>query len=109
MLGYGYNQGIPEGVRTAWGCRAIFTRGVTDVLHDRQSVMGERADIDALGVELNANWREWQERAAQEYQDGNLPEDGTVTLIETETMTIKARRAGGYLYVVAYPNAEVSA
>lgn len=108
MLTFGYNQGIPDGVSTAWGCRAIFNGGTVDVLHDRQSVMGERAAIDALGEELNAAWRHWQERATEEYTAGNLPEDGTATLVETETMVIKARRAGGYLYVVAYPRTEVT-
>lgn len=108
MLQWGYSDGIPAGVTTAWGCRAIFRYGNTDVLHDRQSVAGKREDIDAMGVEVKACWKKWQDAAREQYHAGKLGEDDVATLLETDTLVIKARAAGGYLYVVAYPRGEVA-
>lgn len=112
-LTFGYKAGIRDGVKTAWGARAIINQldGSVDLLPDRQSAFGTDEAITALLAKLNGGintaWikrvgellgtREMHTRVAQEF-----------TLYADEEVTVlgNTNASAGYLYVVAYPTVE---
>lgn len=108
MLKWGYNN-LPEGVTAAWGARVIITQlGEVDLLHDRQSVIGDDTAVAALLRRLNEGindtWihrvkdmltgYEMHTRKAQEF---TLYADDEVTVIGN------TNASAGYLYVAAFP------
>lgn len=48
-LGFGYNAGLLDGVKAAYGCRAIVTQdGSVDVVPDRTDTFGDKDRVKAL-------------------------------------------------------------
>lgn len=100
---YGYSNGIPEGVTAAWGCRAIFSDGVVDVVHDRQGYDGPATPRRELADYMWDRVRDvWKWRAKRMHDSGELADEQGHVLYEDERVTVKGRAAGGYLYVCAY-------
>ena len=113
MLGFGYNDGIPEGVHTAWGCRAIVTQaGYVDVVWDRTSCVGPEAERHALVEHLATVDRQWRDDASRLLAERKIDtrKADEVVLFEDSRVIVKGNTNGsaGYLYVCAYfkPNTE---
>lgn len=106
QLQYGYTRGLPPGVTTAWGCRAIITQdGYVDVVWDRTTIVGPRSQ------ELLQHLRDlpdlaWQAEVSRKLTNGSLStrEYHEVTVWRDGRVVIKANpnNSGGYLYVCAY-------
>lgn len=109
-LRFGYNAGLPAGVTTAWGARAIITQqGDVDLLPDRQSVIGEPEAVDALLRALNGGiLATCTGLASRMLRDGVMSTRRAreFLLYADEAVTVKANTnaSHGYLYVVAYPS-----
>lgn len=106
---FGYNQGLPEYVDAAWGCRAIVTQdGDVDVVWDRTSTYGSEDDYKRLAHQLDAQGRgeRWRARASALLASRKIETrvDGEHVLVDDGTVIIKANTngSGGYLYVCAY-------
>jgi hypothetical protein len=105
-LEYGYTKGVPEGVTTAWGARAIVNRDWTvDLVPDRQASTGPRAAelVDHL---QRVGSRDWFAHASEALHPGELHnrERCEATIYEDGVIVMKANTnaSGGYLYVCAY-------
>jgi hypothetical protein len=107
-LQFGYNQGIPEGHETAWGCRAIVTQtGSVDVPWDRADAVGpdkSRRDLlSYLWDHVGESWKaeimrllvegKMQTRAAEEFV---VYDDGMMRVLAN------TNASAGYCYVVAF-------
>jgi hypothetical protein len=106
-LAFGYNQGLPEDVAAAWGCRAIVTQdGGVDVLWDRTSVFGPDDAVDALVNQPGVCGVLWRERAGELLASGRMltGEAGEHQLINDGVLVVKGNTnaSGGHLYVCAY-------
>jgi hypothetical protein len=100
MLTFGYNAGLPDGVRAAWGARFIFP---DDLLHDRTGIFGDEADRKALIEWLNSGVLRDTRDAAR--NAGLRPEeDREVVLYEDDKGKVVANPNGsyGYLYVAGW-------
>jgi hypothetical protein len=114
MLRFGYNDGLPDGVSAAWGCRAIVRSGSSyvDVPHDRADAFGPDDERAALLAHLRdvAGTAPF-DRAGDLLRRGELDTRGDqdVVLYEDDTVLVRAnpRASPGYLYVCAYPKASV--
>lgn len=109
LLRFDYNRGLPAGVQTAWGCRAIVDQnGLFDIVWDRTDAVGPRVEV-LLG-HLNG-MHLWQETARLMLKAGeiNTRADHEVILWQDTWVVIKAnpQRSAGYLYVCAYLVEEV--
>lgn len=70
-LKFGYNEGIPDGVETAWGCRAIVTQGgQVDVVWDRTDAAGPTEERAKLLAYLDEVGFVWQDRASELLRSG---------------------------------------
>lgn len=92
--------------RAVWGARLIWPG---DLLHDRQSVIGDDADLHALTSWLNAGPLNEALRCARLKQDANRnplrrDEDREVTLYEDEKGIVRAnpQSSHGYLYIAGW-------
>lgn len=94
---------MTEGIAVSWRCRAIFGRGVIDLVWDRQAGTGSREGLDALlkwvdKKGLKAMRRLVKERALTNDEDREVRfEDGGYVI------TANPRRSHGYLYLEARP------
>lgn len=103
MLTFGYNQGMPVGVDTAWGARAILSSdGYIDIPPDRQQVVGIRKELLIGYLNDEFNMGHLRQKVKEEVQPWE--EDSTYTLFEDDIVSVKCRAAGGYLYLCAYLN-----
>ena len=105
-LDFGYNAGLPDGVKAAWGARFIFPN---DLLHDRTGIFGDTDDKKALIEWLNSGALRKARDAAPA---GLFPnETREVVLYDDDTGTVVANPNGsyGYLYVAAWLKAAVPA
>jgi hypothetical protein len=108
-LPFGYNQGLPEYVEAAWGCRAIVTQdGDVDVVHDRTSTYGSDDAFRRLAAHLDTMGRDerWKARASALLTSREMDTRvaGEHVLVDDGTVIIKGNTngSGGYLYVCAY-------
>jgi hypothetical protein len=106
-LDFGYNAGLPDDAKSAWGCRLIVTQnGTTDFLADRTDAFGDtRADLFAilerryplprLRADVSAGLKAGRinTRKADEIE---LYEDAEVKVLGN------TNASAGYFYVVAY-------
>jgi hypothetical protein len=112
-LGFGYNQGLPEGVRAAWGARLIVDQdGHTDFLHDRVGSFGEQEDRDAVISFLNSGAMQAARARASELLRSYTMltrHAEEFVLYEDDSGVIVGNTNGsaGYLYVAAYLRAHV--
>ena len=100
MLNFGYNAGLPDGVRAAWGARFIFP---DDLLHDRTGIFGDEAERKALIAWLNGGALRAIRDAAS--NAGLRPnESREVVLYEDDKGKAVANpnASHGYLYVAAW-------
>lgn len=110
-LAFGYSNGVPEGVDTAWGCRALVTQdGDVDVLWDRTDAVGSDGERIKLFAYLNNQVGfVWRDRASELLRSRAMStrEGGEHVLFEDDHVVIKGNTNGsaGYLYVCAYPKA----
>lgn len=109
-LRFGYNAGLPEGVRAAWGCRAIWNgSGLPDIVWDRTDAFGDdearRPLLDYLReIVGDAPWE------AARTMSGLWPDrDYDAVLFEDDEVIVRAntQASGGYLYVCAYRKIDV--
>lgn len=112
-LGFGYNRGLPDGITRAWGARLIVDqRGHTDLVHNRQSWIGEPGETQALQDWLNggaiAKAREAASEKLRSYEISTR-DASEVTLYEDETGKIvgNTNASAGYLYIAAWLKADV--
>jgi hypothetical protein len=108
-LSFGYNQGLPECVEAAWGCRAIITPdGAIDVVPDRTSTYGPEDAYRRLAYQLDTMVRgaRWRARASELLAAGTMDpgRPGEHVLLDDGAVIIKGNTKGsfGYLYVCAY-------
>lgn len=95
--------GLPmENVTTYWGARAIYKPSdkylKIDILHDRQSCLGEKPDRDELVAWLNATGMPWLKTNCKLYSDSRdcvEHRDGKFTIKATPNGSF------GYLYIGA--------
>jgi len=113
-LGFGYNQGLPEGVKAAWGCRAIVNQdGLVDVVYNRQDADGSDEERAALLDYLNTTVKgAWVERARELLRSYEMRtrEAQEFVLFEDDVIVVKGNTnaSAGYLYVCAYRKQGVS-
>lgn len=107
-LAFGYNQGIPDNAKAAWGCRAIWHgTGWPDVVWDRQDADGDPDAkarlLDHLNMAVKDKWREAVE-CDHSVLGLDPARDWEAKVYEDDTVTILANtyRSYGYLYVVAF-------
>jgi hypothetical protein len=117
-LSFGYNQGLPEGVRAAWGCRLIVTQtGGTDFVANRQGFYDGERSADGVAAWINSpvNPAAMGDKPVFGYAlevisellrsyEMNTREAGEFTIYEDERGVIKANTNGsaGYCYVCAW-------
>jgi hypothetical protein len=104
-LTFGYNAGLPEGVRAAWGARFIFP---DDLLHDRTGIFGDEAERKALIEWLNGGVLTAARDAAR--KAGLRPDESReVVLYEDDKGKVVANpnASYGYLYVAGWLKADV--
>lgn len=107
MLRFGYTRGVPEGVETAWGCRAVVTDD--DVVH---MVWGRIGAVGPEAERLVAYLHDlplrggWQDRAMELLRAGVMDPrvDEEFVLYADDAVVIKGntQASAGYLYVCAY-------
>jgi hypothetical protein len=110
---YGYNRGIPEGTRAAWGARCIFPN---DVVHDRTG-FADTGDAEAKR-EL-AEYLRTTVKGTPFMALGELARDYVLVgsrdeehvIYEDDVAIVKAnpQASHGYVYVVAYLKAHAPA
>jgi len=104
-LPFGYNAGLPEGVKAAWGARLIVTQdGSTDFLSDRQGGFGGN---DALYAWLDGGAVTAARAKASELLKAyrmSTRESGEFVLHEDGLGRIVGNTNGsaGYLYIAAW-------
>jgi hypothetical protein len=107
-LSFGYNAGLPEGQRAAWGARLIVTQdGYIDFVHDRQDFFGSDEDKAALREWLRAGaGTSAFEQASALLKAGTMRtrESGEFVLCEDEQGKIvgNTNASAGYLYVAGW-------
>lgn len=106
-LSFGYNRGIPDGIDTAWGCRAILENGYVDIPPDRQCAEGPRKEelMDFLNTHFNMGQLRDQVREQVSPDYPGMPDNyDEYVLFEDKNVIVKAntQRSFGYLYVCAY-------
>lgn len=104
---FGYNDGIPEGVKAAWGARWIIRNGAVDMVYDRQGAVGDQEERAALVAKLNGGILERAFRRADNMlTSGELrpTERQEVVLAHEDGVKVLANPNGshGYLYVCAF-------
>ena len=104
QLKFGYNRGLPAGVTTAWGCRAVVQLGKVDVPFGRESGFGDWEPlVEYISFEKHGLWMVAAERL---FASGELTtaQDREVILFEDDRAVVKAnpQRSHGYLYACAY-------
>lgn len=96
----------PPGTSVAWGARAISDHGALDLLYDRQSAVGSKADKQRLQVALDRLLPLAREEWRSRYQRGEVrsDEERRVVLVNDGEWTVEADTRGscGYVYLVAY-------
>lgn len=113
-LGFGYNAGLPEGVKAAWGCRLIVDMtGYTDYLANRTGRFGEDADLDALFAWIDSGAMESARLEASRLLRASVMHtrrEGHFVLFEDETGVIvgNTNASAGYLYVAAWLKAHAA-
>lgn len=113
MLRFGYNVGLPDGVKAAWGCRAIAdAHGNVDVVWDRVDAFGDDEAKEALLTHLRdvAGTEPFDNASAllKTYAITGR-EAREVVLYEDDTVIVKGNTnaSHGYLYACAYRKADV--
>ena len=104
-LGFGCNRALPESVKTAWGCRAIYHEGrPLDFVWNRQDNFGP--DFDAIKEKLNGGALE----ALSKHVEGQWMSGASNELhtLEHEGLTLAYSPQGscGYLYIAAWLSEE---
>ena len=110
---WGYNTPEAEGSPAVWGARAIWPNRYgppnfpLDILHDRQSMRGEKADRDGLAYILNNGVLEAvQARMAAYVRSGLVRSDtrNEVVLFESNAVKVvgNSNASHGYFYVTAF-------
>lgn len=114
-LSFGCNDGLPEGVRAAWGARLIVDQGgYIDFVHDRQGHFGDDADVDPLIAWVNSGAFETAREKAgvllRSYEMNTRKREEFV-LYEDDLGRIVGNTNGsaGYLYVAAWLHMAVDA
>lgn len=113
-LSFGYNAGLPEDVKAAWGARLIVDQqGYIDFVHDRQDMFGDTADKDALKAFLTEAFPVARERASdllKSYKMSTRDREEFV-LFEDDLGKVvgNTNASAGYLYVCAFLHAHVEA
>lgn len=108
MLRFGYNDGLPKGVRAAWGCRAIVTQdGTVDVPGDRTDAFGPDEARQALLAHLNdAVESKPFDTAAALLKSGEMRtnEAAQFILYASDEVVVKGNTYGscGYPYICAF-------
>jgi hypothetical protein len=101
-LAFGATRSIPKGVTTAWGARLIWPN---DLLHDRQDLVGPKAD-DLKGWLNGGALRLALDKAAELGRGFDLSprDDRTVVLHHDDRGVIvgNPQGSGGYFYVAAW-------
>ena len=112
-LAFGYKQGLPEGTRAAWGCRAIAHQdGHVDVVWDRVDAFGPDEArlplLDYLRVVVEAAPFERASELLSSYEM-KTREEREFVLFEDDTVIVKGNTnaSAGYLYVCAFRKADV--
>jgi hypothetical protein len=103
-LGYGYNAGLPERFRAAWGARAILGLcNSVDLVHNRQDTLGPEDQVSYLLDQLNGSVnKEWTANVADLDIRADRAEEFTVYDKDGLVVKVNALASYGYLYVVAY-------
>jgi hypothetical protein len=103
-LRFGYNAGLPEGIQSAWGCRAILDAGYADIPHDRVDSFGDSAAIvDYLNKNFNKGMMndKVKQLVPPDRPGMDAPE---IVLFDDDKLVVKCstQRSFGYLYICAY-------
>lgn len=101
---WGYNEGIPEGVTTAWGCRAI-AKQAGAVLPDPNYFNGYGPQLVELTQWVKQAWKAWQAEAERLLRIGEMSgfEGQEFVLFQDERGVIKGNTRGtSYVHVCAY-------
>jgi hypothetical protein len=109
QLSFGYNKGVPDGILTAWGCRAVISSdNHIDIVWDRTSVAGPDGDVNLLLECLEAIDRRWQDTASHLLATGQMSarDSREHVLYDDGFLVVKANTnaSSGYLYACAYLN-----
>jgi len=104
LLDWGLKGVLIEQATMAWGCRAIFSGGVIDIVHDRQSFWSKHEDklkSASFFLLINSKIMELAREQAKEIYD----EDAHCLcqrLLGTPRWRCMARASGGYLYMTIF-------
>lgn len=107
-LGFGYNDGLVDGLRAAWGARWIVTQdGGVDFVWDRQDNFGDKGRIDKLLAWLNERALNGARTSASQMLVAralNTREARPAVLYQDREGAIvgNTNASAGYLYVAAY-------
>jgi hypothetical protein len=108
---WGYNTPEAEGSPAVWGARAIWPNRygpfALDILHDRQSMRGEKADRDGLAYILNNGVLEAVQARMAAYERRGLVRSDTrneVVLYDSGSVKVigNSNASHGYFYVTAF-------
>lgn len=106
-LGYGYNAGLPEGARAAWGARMI---APNDLVHDRQSIFGDALEQKELLAWLNdgalAAGRAILDKLGSEVR-GDERREHVLWKDTRGVLKANTNASYGYVYLCAYLHAHV--
>jgi len=108
MTDYWFGLHAPTEAPAAWGARAIEDREGFSLLHDRQSLAGDKGILKTLTTKLNAGiirdainkWKGIQDETCWTRYTGQ----GEHVLYEDDEIVMKGNTNGscGYVYIVAY-------
>ena len=110
MWGYG----VPEGVKTSWGARAIYDIEPSEnrdpyfsLLHDRQTGSGEKKKREVLSKWVNEVGFQLLD---DQLKKQNVQKSDAIVITVSEgdyTLVASPNASYGYLYISAYPTSEV--
>src|SRR5262245_7583104 len=100
-LAFGYNGGLPDGVKAAWGARFIFP---DDLVYNRQDLIGADTEDGKKLLDWLNGGALGAARAKARTMHVSSAETVEVVLHEDETGIVLGNPQGsyGYLYVVAF-------
>lgn len=104
-LAWGADWLVPEDAKAAWGARLIMENGHADLLWDRQSDFGDKADYDRLISKLN-EVKPWRGPLEKLIRQGEVRSDeaNEVTVYEDDVIVVRGNSNGsyGYFYIAAW-------
>ena len=108
MTDYWFGLHAPTEAPAAWGARAIEDNEGFSLLHDRQSLAGDKEILKTLTTKLNGGILQKAQKAWEKIQDETYwarhTTEGEHVLYEDDEIVMKGNTNGscGYVYIVAY-------